>query len=139
MKIRLEFIWRFVPVPVIGLKRLPGRLVGVCLGPGVVVRLDYLDDWPTIVHELTHCQQFWRGLALIHLIRYYGSQRYRLAVELEAFREEINACPAAERESRLLESARALASGYGLQMDVNHCQALLAARAHWPDRVLSAL
>lgn len=127
VKIRLHSIWKFLPVPVISLERMPGRLVGLCVGPFVVVREDYASDHPTIVHELTHCKQFWRGLTVLHLIRYYGSRRYRLKAELEAFRAELDACAPAERRQRLLESARSLASSYSLGLDTEACRLLLSS------------
>jgi hypothetical protein len=130
VKIRLHSIWKFLPVPVISLERMPGRLVGLCVGPFVVVREDYASDYPTIVHELTHCKQFWRGLTVLHLIRYYGSRRYRLKAELEAFRAELDACAPGERRQRLLESARSLASSYSLGLDTEACQLLLSSPPH---------
>lgn len=132
MRVRFHSIWRAVPVPVLIVSRLPGRLVGVCLGPAVLVRHDYGDDWPTIVHELEHCKQFWRGGVLVHFVRYYVSRRYRLQAELEAFRAELLACDAAERRHRLDDAARALATGYGLRLDAGACRRLLAARVE-PD------
>ncbi len=126
MKIRLHSIWRFIPVPVITLQRMPGRLVGLCVGPFIVVREDYASDYPTIVHELTHCKQFWRGLTVLHLIRYYSSRRYRLKAEVEAFRAELDACPPGERRQRLHESARSLASSYSLGLDTEACRLLLS-------------
>lgn len=134
MKIRLHSIWKFLPVPVITLERMPGRLVGLCVGPFVVVREDYAADYPTIVHELTHCKQFWRGLAVLHLIRYYGSRRYRLKAEVEAFRAELDACAPAERRQRLHESARSLASSYSLGLDTEACRLLLSSTASPPPR-----
>ena len=130
VKIRLHSIWKFLPVPVISLERMPGRLVGLCVGPFVVVREDYASDHPTIVHELTHCKQFWRGLTVLHLIRYYGSRRYRLKAELEAFRAELDACAPGERRQRLLESARSLASSYSLGLDIEACRLLLSTPPH---------
>jgi len=127
VKIFLHSIWRFLPVPVITLERMPGRLVGLCVGPFIVVREDYASDYPTIVHELTHCKQFWRGLTVLHLIRYYGSRRYRLRAEVEAFRAELAACAPGERRQRLNESARSLASSYSLDLDANACRLLLSA------------
>jgi hypothetical protein len=127
VKIRLHSIWKFLPVPVITLQRMPGRLVGLCVGPFIVVREDYASDYPTIVHELTHCKQFWRGLTVLHLVRYYGSRRYRLKAEVEAFRAELAACPPSERRQRLHESARSLASSYSLGLDTHACRLLLSA------------
>lgn len=127
MKIYFHSIWKVLPVPVITLERMPGRLVGLCVGPFIVVRADYASDYPTIVHELTHCKQFWRGLTLLHLIRYYGSRRYRLRAEVEAFRAELGACAPGERRKRLHESARALATSYSLGLDTEACRMLLTS------------
>lgn len=128
MRVRLQWIWRAVPVPVLIVSRLPGRLVGVCLGPAVLVRSDFGDDWPTIVHELEHCKQFWRGGAVVHFVRYYVSRRYRLDAELQAFRAELDACDGPERWRRLDDAARALATGYRLSLDTRTCRRLLVAR-----------
>lgn len=132
MRVRFHRIWRAVPVPVLIVPHLPGRLVGVCLGPAVLVRADYGDDWPTIVHELEHCKQFWRGGIVVHFLRYYLSRSYRLAAEVQAFRAELEACDAPERGRRLDDAARALATGYRLQLDTRTCRRLLAARVS-PD------
>jgi len=127
MRIRLHSIWRIVPVPVLVVRRLPGRIVGLCMGPFVLLRVDYADDWPTVVHELEHCKQFWRGGAVIHLYRYLSNPAYRLRAEIEAYQAELAACPPAERARRLYDSARALAHGYGLGVDIGLCQRLLLA------------
>jgi hypothetical protein len=127
VKIHFHSIWKVLPVPVITVERMPGRLVGLCVGPFIVVRADYASDYPTIVHELTHCKQFWRGLTLLHLIRYYGSRRYRLRAEVEAFRAELDACAPGERRRRLHESARALATSYSLGLDTEACRMLLSS------------
>lgn len=125
MRIKFYSIWKVVPVPVVTLAQMPGRLVGLCLGPMVLVREDYANDWPTVVHELTHCKQFWRGLAVIHLLRYYSSRRYRLHSEVQAFRAELAVCDPGERRQRLNDSARALATSYSLGVDVETCRLLL--------------
>lgn len=125
MRISIERLWRVVPVPVIALDRLPGRLVGLSMGLFVVVRSDYLADRPTIVHELEHCKQFWRGGILLHMLRYYASRSYRLRVEVEAFRAELAACPRWMVDVRLDDAARALASGYHVGLDVATCRRLL--------------
>lgn len=128
MRVRFHSIWRAVPVPVLIVPSLPGRLVGICLGPAVLVRHDYGDDWPTIVHELEHCKQFWRGGAIVHFLRYYLSRAYRFRAEVQAFRAELDACGAPERRVRLDDAARALATGYGLRIDAKTCRRILASR-----------
>lgn len=126
MKISLHRVWYVVPVPLLVLDRMPGRLVGLSMGLFVILRRDYAHDRPTLVHELEHCKQFWRGGILLHMLRYYLSCAYRLKMELEAFRAEIEACPLAERPARLDDAARALASGYHIGLDVNACRHLLS-------------
>jgi hypothetical protein len=128
MRMRVFTIWRFLPVPVLVVPRLPGRLVGVCLGPAVLLREDYADDWPTVVHELEHCKQFWRGGAMLHFLRYTFSRGYRLDAELQAFRAELDACEDEQRRERLDDAARALATGYRLALDAKTCRRMLAAR-----------
>jgi hypothetical protein len=136
MKVTIERVWRVLPVPVLALDRMPGRLVGVSMGLFIVVRRDFAADRPTIVHELEHCKQFWRGGALLHMLRYYVSHAYRLRVEVEAFRAELDACATQDRPARLDDAARALATGYHLGLDVNDCRRLLTCShpfaASWP-------
>jgi len=136
MRLSFERLWYVLPVPVVVLDRMPGRLVGLSMGLFVVIRCDYALDRPTIVHELEHCKQFWRGGVLLHMVRYYLSARYRLRVELEAFRAEIDACPPGERILRLDDAARALSSGYHVGLDVSACRALLSCSppfdTSWP-------
>jgi hypothetical protein len=132
MKARIYSLGGVVPVPVITVKRLPGRLIGICLGPFVLIHGDYADDWPTVVHELEHCKQFWRGGMVVHFALYYMSRAYRLRCELAAFRAELDACAPSERGSRLDDSARALATGYRLEMDAAVCRRLLVAASVRP-------
>ena len=125
MTVRWYSIWRCLPVPVVSLRRLPGRIVGLCLGPLVLVRADHVDDWPTIAHELEHCRQFWRGGTVVHMLRYLADTEYRLQAELAAYQAELDACSPEERIRRLHDSARALAHGYGLGVDPHSCRELL--------------
>jgi hypothetical protein len=95
------------------------------MGLFIVVRRDYLADRPTIVHELEHCKQFWRGGIVLHMLRYYASRSYRLRVEVEAFRAELAACPPATLAERIDDAARALSGGYHVGLDVASCRRLL--------------
>jgi hypothetical protein len=136
MRVTFERLWRVLPVPVLAVHRLPGRLIGLSMGLFIVLRSDHADDRPTLVHELEHCKQFWRGGAVIHMLRYYASRDYRLRVELEAFRAELDACTAAEHGPRLDDAARALSSGYHVGLDVHACRLLLTCShpsdGSWP-------
>ncbi len=110
------------PVPFIGMTRMPKTLIGICLGPLVVIRTSALADHPTLVHELEHCKQFWRGGLVVHFLRYLLSHDYRLRAEVEAFAAEVIACEEHERPSRIQESARALALCYRLTL--SECDAI---------------
>jgi hypothetical protein len=136
MKLSIERLWRVLPVPVLAFDRMPGRLVGLSMGLFVVVRSDYAADRPTLVHELEHCKQFWKGGVLLHMVRYYLSRDYRLRVEVEAFRAELDACAPGERIARLDDAARALATGYHVGLDVHACRHLLTcslpSAGSWP-------
>lgn len=127
MRIRFHSIWRVLPVPVLIVRRLPARAIGISLGPVILLRRGYEHDWPTLVHELEHCKQFWRGGAVLHLVRYLADPRYRLRAEIAAYRAELAACPPAERTGRLYDSADALALGYGLGIPSRGCRRMLRA------------
>jgi hypothetical protein len=128
MKILMERLWKVLPVPVLAVERMPGRLIGLSMGVFVIIRSDFAADRPTVIHELEHCKQFWRGGAIVHMARYYLSRAYRLKVEVEAFRAEIAACEPQNAAARLDEAARALASGYRIERDIEACVALLTGR-----------
>lgn len=113
------------PVPLLVVRRLPGRLIGFSGGLFVIVRHDFRDDWPTLVHEIEHCRQFWRGGLLLHFLRYVFERRYRLRCELQAYGAELRSCPPAERRLRLDDAARALATGYALGIDTAVCRRML--------------
>ena len=128
MKILMERLWKVLPVPVLAVERMPGRLIGLSMGLFVIIRSDFAADRPTVIHELEHCKQFWRGGAIVHMARYYLSRSYRLKVELEAFQAEIAACEPHNAAARLDEAARALSSGYRIERDTEACFALLTGR-----------
>ena len=125
--INIRRVFRFIPVPVLTSPWLPGRIVGLSLGVAVIVRTDYADDEPTVVHELKHCEQFFRTGGLIHFVRYFCSRTYRLKTEVEAFKAELDSCNDQLRHSRIEESAAALSYGYGIGLSADQCKALLIA------------
>jgi hypothetical protein len=111
MKILLERLWKVLPVPVLAVERMPGRLIGLSMGVFVIIRSDFAADRPTVIHELEHCKA------------------YRLKVEIEAFQAEIAACEPHCAAARLDEAARALSSGYRIDRDTEACLALLTGRS----------
>jgi hypothetical protein len=116
MRFRLKTIWHILPVPIFELALLPRGIVGVCLGAAVILKTGYLNDSPTIEHELEHCRQFWSGGTVFHFARYQWSQRYRERCELEAFAREIATCTESERKERFDLACRSIASCYKLSI-----------------------
>jgi hypothetical protein len=125
----MKSVYGVIPVPIIASPWLPGRIVGLSLGFAVVVRDDYAQDEPTLVHELVHCKQFFRSGGLLHFVLYFVSTKYRLRTEIEAYRAEIDSCEANVALSRLEESASALAHGYRLKLSASECKTLLELAA----------
>ncbi len=116
-------------VPVIVLRSLPRRYAGMSAGFFVLLRRDVAGVWPTLVHELEHCRQFWHGGLVVHGLRYWLSRTYRLECELAAYAVELQACAPPQRAARLDDAARALATGYRLGLDTAACRRLLKERA----------
>jgi hypothetical protein len=108
--------------------RLPGRLIGLSLGPVIVVERAYAKDHPTLLHELEHSRQFWTGGLLLHFFRYWCSKRYRLTAEINAYALELGHCEPKDREQRLLQAAHALSQGYNLAIEPGACITLLRAK-----------
>ena len=75
-----------MPVLIVVVPTLPGRLLGLSMGPIVVLEDSVAQDLGTLEHELVHTKQFWRNGLVLHFLRYWMSRNYRLAMELEAFR-----------------------------------------------------
>ncbi len=113
------------PVLVVGMRRLPGRIVGISLGPAVFVQQRYLADEATILHELVHSRQFWRNGLILHFLRYWLSRSYRLRMEVEAFRAELAWRSPREYPSQLEQAAQALSGRYGLRLPPEQARRLL--------------
>jgi hypothetical protein len=104
---------------------LPKKIIGVSLGFFVLIDRRYAHDEPTIVHELIHCQQFWRGGLLVHFLRYWLSSSYRQSSEVEAFRAELALVSQETYAARLLANAESLATAYRLKLSVAEAILLL--------------
>ncbi len=116
-------------VPVIRTRWLPGNIVGLSLGIAVLIDPRYFEDEPTLRHELIHCRQFWRNGLVIHFFRYWCSKPYRLAMEVEAFREELAWIPREHYDHRLEAFATALTDSYGLKLAQNQARQLIDINA----------
>jgi hypothetical protein len=97
---------------------LPGSLLGICLGPVVLLHHSLMLDQPSIEHELVHSRQFWRNGLVLHFLRYWLQPSYRQAMEIEAFSAELGNRPEDEYQRCLEMAASSLSSRYGLSIDV---------------------
>ncbi len=124
---RLEFLWRWMPVLVVAMP-LPKHLIGISLGPLILVKPGYFLHRPTIEHELEHSRQSWRGLLVGHLLAYWCSRRYRLRAEAKAFAVELRHYDSAARDSHLAAASTALARCYGLSISEDVAAASIQRR-----------
>jgi hypothetical protein len=105
MGFRVDLLWGFAPTLTVYSKILPKTIIGICLGPVVVIQKHYKTDLGTLVHELEHCKQFWSRGLIVHFLRYCLSNQYRLRCEIEAYAAEL-----IYRAKQLDEDAIAIAS-----------------------------
>ncbi len=117
------------PTLVVSMPWLPGTLLGVCLGPVVLLHRRLMDDAPSIEHELVHSRQFWRNGVVLHFLRYWLQPTYRQAMEVEAFSAELQNRPLDEYQSCLESAASSLATRYGLRIDIETAMTALDIRA----------
>lgn len=99
---------------------IPARFDGYTVGPVVLVRPG--TSAALLAHEQAHARQFWRCLGFNGLL-YWVSRRWRLRLELEAYRAQIAVAgpPAA------LPLSAALASKYDLGITQEEAYRLLTA------------
>lgn len=67
---------------------IPKRYDAYTIGPLVLIRPHQIRNRGLLEHERVHVRQFWRTLGLVGLGRLV-SKRYRLACEVEAYREQL--------------------------------------------------
>lgn len=99
---------------------IPARFDGYTVGPVVLVRPG--TSAALLAHEQTHARQFWRWLGCNGLL-YQVSRRWRLRLELEAYRAQLAVAglPAA------LPLSAVLASHYDLDITQEEAYRLLTA------------
>ena len=118
-----------LPALVIVLPWLPGSILGISMGPAILLHDEVADDAPTLVHELVHSRQFWNNGLVVHFLRYWLSRPYRQAMEVEAFQAELRCREGHEYEDCLDAAARALAHRYGLKIAESSARELLDIKA----------
>lgn len=91
--------------------------LGVC----VLIRPKYRDDNALLAHEMVHHEQNKRHW--FFFIRYLTSKKFRLEMEVEAYRVQVAIAP-----SSLDACAKALAENYGLNLPVAYARQLITNR-----------
>lgn len=89
---------------------LPAGVDGITLGPVILIRRGCEGDAGLIAHERVHQRQQRRWLWLPWLALYLASKRFRLAEEVEAYREQAKHYP----DDRSVQLALHLATRYRL-------------------------
>ena len=71
---------------------IPNTFAGQTIGPFILIRPSHKDDTGLLEHEKVHVRQFWRTLGLFG-IGYLLSKKYRLKIEVEAYKEQLKYYP----------------------------------------------
>lgn len=116
----MKFCLRPLCLVVVTQRLIPTHFDGYTVGPVVLVRPG--TSAALLAHEQTHARQFWRFLGCNGLL-YQVSRRWRLRLELEAYRAQLAVAgpPAA------LQLSAALASRYDLDIMQEEAYRLLTA------------
>lgn len=100
------------------------NMAGMTVGPLVFIRPEYRDDIGLLEHEKVHVRQFYRygPLALM----YFVSKKWRLRMEVEAYREQLNHPPALNNRDGAADLyASFLVDDYGLSIEHGEAKALI--------------
>jgi hypothetical protein len=115
---KIKFIYGIIPVPVFYVDSL-GKAAGRSNGFIIRVVKEYKSDKGLLEHELQHCRQFYRTLA-IHAFLYKFSKKYRYKAEIEAYKIQLKYCE--NKDASAKKFANFLATNYSL--DVSEAEAL---------------
>lgn len=99
---------------------VPAGFAGWHVGPLIFIRPEYRHDAGLLAHEKTHVRQF-RRRPFTHMIRYRWQRSYRLACEVEAYREQL-----AHNPQHAALYAGFIATRYGLKVSPARALAMLA-------------
>ena len=99
---------------------VPASARGCCRGFVIFVRPQYKDDRGLLEHEKVHRRQWLRTLGL-HSLLYLFVPEYKLAAEVEAFKEQSHYY----NDDRLPYFAKIIATRYGLNVTEENALKLL--------------
>jgi hypothetical protein len=92
---------------------IPARFAAYTRGPFIFIRPAYRDDAGLLAHERVHVRQWLRTL-MLHPLLYALSDKYKLASEVEAYREQSKY----DSDDCTLQYAGYLAHNYSLSISV---------------------
>ena len=90
--LKIKFIFKIIPVPIIITDNLPENFAGLSHGLFIKIRPEYQNDEGLIQHELTHCKQFWKYGWIGYSLLYKFSDKWRLKFEAEAYSVQLSYC-----------------------------------------------
>jgi hypothetical protein len=99
---------------------IPKNFAGYTRGPFIFIRPEYRNDAGLLAHERVHVRQWLRTL-MLHPLLYALSDKYKLASEVEAYREQSKY----DSDDCTLRYAGYLANNYSLSISVADAHAKL--------------
>jgi len=120
----IKTIYKILPAFISYVDKLPKEKGGKAKFCFIKILKKYKDDIGLLNHELTHVRQFYR-LSVIHEYLNHFSKKYRLKIELEAYRNQLLSYPEKDREKKILYFAKFLSERYSLDKSVDECYKLL--------------
>ncbi len=82
--LKIKRIYKIIPIPIFVVPNKTLRLDAKSYGLFILIEEENKNDEGLIVHELTHCKQFYRTFGL-HNVLYSISKEYRFRAEYEAY------------------------------------------------------
>ena len=121
----LKFVYKILPAFVTySDKGLAPDIGGRAKAFYIRIRPRYKDDIGILEHELQHVRQAYKGLLLIHILRYRYSAKYKFKCEVEAYALQNTFYS----DNRLSLFAQFIATKYNLPYSFTYSVALAALR-----------
>ena len=119
----IKTVYKILPAFITYTDNLPEVMGGWAKFCFIKILNKYKDDIGLLNHELTHVKQFYR-LGLFHVFLTL-LKKYRLKIELEAYKAQLLSYPEEDRERKILYFAKFLSERYNLDKTVDECYHLL--------------
>ena len=113
---KIKFVYGVLPAFVFYTDRImKDWMDAMAMGPFVFVRKSWQTNEPLLTHELVHVKQFYRTLGLLGIF-YKVSAKFRLRMELEAYRAQLKQTPLHLHNKKLHAFAHVLSTHYKLNI-----------------------